>query len=105
MQDGPTSPGGPGGPGFNQNPYQPSYSQHQPQQGYGGQSSGLSHSASTSSNANAPWKKQQMGVMGLAKDTMDKFGGKDAMKNVQSAWFSFLVLIGRCVVFFSSFLL
>jgi hypothetical protein len=85
----PTSSNGPGGPGFNQIPHQHPYlSGQQPPQSYGGQTTGLSYSASTSSsysNATASWKKQQTGVLGLAKDTMDKFTGKETRKNVQSS--------------------
>lgn len=102
-QDRPSSSGGPSGPGFNQTPHQHPYSAgQQPPQGYGGQTAGLSHSASTSSsysNATASWKKQkqQTGVMGLAKDTMDKFTGKETRKNVQasvqSACFAHLLLL------------
>lgn len=49
---------------------------------------GLSYSASTSSsyhNATTSWKKQQTGVIGLAKDTVDRLGGKETRKNVQAS--------------------
>ena len=63
------------GPGFNQTPHQDPYSPRQQlPQSYGGHTTGLSYSASISSsysNATASWKKQQTGVMGLAKDTVD----------------------------------
>jgi len=95
-----------GGPGFNQPPYQAPYSQQQPPQGYGGQAPGLSYSASTSSsysNATASWKKQPTGVMGLAKDTVDKLAGKETRKNVQTTmqsacfvpFFHFIYVIPR----------
>jgi len=85
-QDGPASrPSASGGPGFNQVPHQTPYP---PPQSHGGQTTGLSYSASTSAsynNATASWKKPQTGVMGLAKDTVDKFAGKETRKNVQSS--------------------
>ena len=91
-QDGPPSrppsSGGPSGPGYNQTPHQHPYSTaQQPPQSYGGHSTGLSYSASTSSsynNATASWKKPQTGVIGLAKDTVDKLAGKETRKNVQA---------------------
>jgi len=95
----PPSSGGPSGPGFNQSPYQPPYSAHQPPQGHGGHNPGLSYSASTSSsysNATASWKKQPTGVIGLAKDTVDKFAGRETRKNVQASMQS------ACFVFVST---
>ena len=84
----PTSSSGPSGPGYNQTPHQHPYSAgQQPPQSYGGPSTGLSYSASTSSsyyNATSSWKKQQTGVLGLAKDTVDKLAGRETRKNVQA---------------------
>ena len=87
LQDWPPSSGGPSGPGFNQHPHQTPYPQQQPPQ-HGGHATGLSYSASTSSaysNATGTWKKEQTGVMGLAKDTVDKIAGKTTRKHVQSS--------------------
>ena len=95
----PVSSGGPNGPGFNQSPYRPPYSAHQPPQGYGGHTPGLSYSASTSSsysNATASWKKQPTGVLGLAKDTVDKLAGRETRKNVQAS------VQSACFVFVST---
>lgn len=86
----PTSAGGTGGPGLNQSPYQSPYPppQQSPPQSSGGPTTNLTYSASLSSsysNATGSWKKQQTGVLGLAKDTVDKLAGKQTRKNVQSS--------------------
>lgn len=100
----PSSSGGPDGPGFNQPLHQSPYPPQQTPQSYGGHTTGLSYSASTSSsynNATASWKKQQTGVMGLAKDTVDKIAGKGTRKNVQASVQSACFLLARfCFVFF-----
>lgn len=49
--------------------------------------------ASSYSNATGAWKKQQTGVLGLAKDTVDKLTGKDTRKNMQASVHSAYFLV------------